>query len=46
MVTTSADDAQLWCLKHAGMSGDKHFKLTAFQPFDALPSAALGPRAT
>ncbi|WP_442812418.1 DUF7848 domain-containing protein [Streptomyces sp. NBC_01210] len=42
----SADDAQLWCLKHAGMSGDKRFKLTAFQSFDALPSGALGPRAT
>ena len=42
----SSDDAQLWCLKHAGMSSDTRFRLTAFQSFRASPSGASNLRAT
>lgn len=36
--TTSADDAQLWCLKHAGATGDTGYELSAFQYFNATMS--------
>jgi hypothetical protein len=36
--TYSPDDAQLWCLKHAGRTGDTSFELFACQFFEAAPT--------
>ncbi|ARF52999.1 hypothetical protein B1H19_01275 [Streptomyces gilvosporeus] len=33
--TASADAAQGWCLRHAGLTGDKRFEMRAFQYFSA-----------
>ncbi|MEV6757284.1 hypothetical protein [Streptomyces sp. NPDC051214] len=31
-----ADDAQLWCLKHAGRTQHRSYELSAFQYFNAM----------
>lgn len=43
--TETPDEAQLWCLKHAGISACIRYELIAFQYFDARPtdSAAVRP---
>ncbi|MWA11581.1 hypothetical protein E5671_20765 [Streptomyces sp. BA2] len=33
--TAEPDEAQLWCLRHAGMTRHAGFELTAFQFFSA-----------
>lgn len=33
--TAAGDDAQLWCLKHAGATGHSDYELKAFQFFTA-----------
>lgn len=33
--TAEADDAQVWCLKHAGATHHSAYELSAFQYFDA-----------
>ncbi|MEV0371172.1 hypothetical protein AB0I10_15300 [Streptomyces sp. NPDC050636] len=39
--TASADEAQWWCLKHAGLTGDRRFEMKGFQFFTAyLTNAA------
>ncbi|UQA94789.1 hypothetical protein K9S39_25630 [Streptomyces halobius] len=40
--TDNPDDAQLWCLKHAGATGDTGYELSTHSCFDAAPSAASG----
>ncbi|MGW2562585.1 DUF7848 domain-containing protein [Streptomyces sp. NPDC001514] len=36
--TADPDDAQVWCLKHAGLTGHTSFEMTAFQLFEAAPT--------
>ncbi|MGW2629281.1 DUF7848 domain-containing protein [Streptomyces chattanoogensis] len=38
--TASADDAQGWCLKHAGLTGDRRFAMKGFQFFTAYMTNA------
>ena len=33
--TADADDAQVWCLKHAGLTHHSGYELSAFQYFNA-----------
>lgn len=33
--TATGDDAQLWCLQHAGITGHNGYELSAFQYFTA-----------
>ncbi|MFH8346905.1 hypothetical protein [Streptomyces sp. NPDC018045] len=35
--TNTSDEAQLWCLKHAGLSTCTRYELIAFQYFNARP---------
>lgn len=47
--TANMDDAQMWCLKHAGATGDTGYELSAFQYFNATMTdldAANGTRST
>ncbi|MEU7204388.1 hypothetical protein [Streptomyces sp. NPDC045470] len=37
----ASDDAQLWCLKHAGLSRCTRYEVVAFQYFDAHPADSL-----
>ncbi|MDH2388178.1 hypothetical protein QCN29_05110 [Streptomyces sp. HNM0663] len=39
--TSSSDEAQVWCLKHAGLTGDRTFELIATQAFTAAPTEEL-----
>ncbi|MFF4604638.1 hypothetical protein ACFY12_18155 [Streptomyces sp. NPDC001339] len=34
--TAAPDEAQDWCLKHAGATGHTHYEMAAFQYFDAI----------
>ncbi|KOT58978.1 MULTISPECIES: DUF7848 domain-containing protein [Streptomyces] len=36
--TEVPDEAQLWCLKHAGLSRCTRYEVHAFQHFDARPT--------
>ncbi|MEU4848557.1 hypothetical protein [Streptomyces gilvosporeus] len=41
--TADPDEAQLWCLQHAGTTGDSGYELSAFLYFNAItidPAAA------
>ncbi|MGY0486451.1 DUF7848 domain-containing protein [Streptomyces sp. WG-D5] len=38
----SPDDAQLWCLRHAGVSGHTAYELSVSQEFGACPAVAQG----
>ncbi|MFG2285148.1 hypothetical protein ACGFOU_03610 [Streptomyces sp. NPDC048595] len=38
--TESADEAQGWCLKHAGLTGDRRFEMRGFQLFTAYMTNA------
>ncbi|MFI9170805.1 DUF7848 domain-containing protein [Streptomyces lincolnensis] len=42
--TTDPDTAQLWCLKHAGLTGHTGYELSAFQHFNAtMTDSPAGP---
>ncbi|MCX4665904.1 hypothetical protein OG453_04320 [Streptomyces sp. NBC_01381] len=40
--TAAGDDAQLWCLKHAGITGHGGYELWAFQYFTASMADPAG----
>ncbi|GAA3151106.1 hypothetical protein ACFQ0X_20960 [Streptomyces rectiviolaceus] len=41
--TVDPDDAQLWCLRHAGMTQHSSYELSAFQYFNAtITDPAVG----
>ncbi|MEV0527067.1 hypothetical protein AB0I66_26905 [Streptomyces sp. NPDC050439] len=41
--TADPDDAQLWCLRHAGMTRHSDYELSAFQYFNAtITDPAVG----
>ncbi|MFE0739133.1 hypothetical protein [Streptomyces sp. NPDC058855] len=40
--TTDPDTAQLWCLKHAGLTGHTDYELSAFQYFNATMTGPTG----
>jgi hypothetical protein len=45
--TATSDDAQVWCLKHAGVTGDTGYEMSAFQGFNAaMTDPRERPRAT